>query len=166
MTAGKLRFIDRDLVAELHAKAVTSPRLRTHYNLHASHEEPIHRMCMAMEPGTYIRPHRHPDKWELLLIVCGEMLVLTFDAAGKLLTRTLLSAGGYTYGVESPAGTWHAVATLAPSTVVFECKPGPYVPTPERDFAPWAPPERHAHAAEFERWYKTAQPGDRPPAFP
>ncbi|HKT32972.1 MAG TPA: WbuC family cupin fold metalloprotein [Gammaproteobacteria bacterium] len=166
MTAGKLRFIDRDLVAELHAKAVTSPRLRTHYNLHASHEEPIHRMCMAMEPGTYIRPHRHPDKWELLLIVSGEMLVLTFDAAGKVLTRTLLSAGGYTYGVESPAGTWHAVATLAPSTVVFECKAGPYVPTPEQDFAPWAPPEGHAHAAEFERWYKTAQPGDRPPAFP
>lgn len=161
-----MQFIDRALVAQLHEKAIASPRLRTHHNLHATHTEPIHRMCMAMEPGTYIRPHRHPDKWELLLIVCGEMLVLTFDDTGKVLTRTLLSAGGQTYGVESPAGTWHAVATLAPSTVVFECKAGPYVPTAEKDFAPWAPPEAHAHAADFERWYKTAQPGDRPPAFP
>lgn len=165
MPASQIKFIDRRLVARLHDQARNSPRLRTHHNLHATLEEPIQRMCMAMEPGTYIRPHRHPDKWELLLIVSGEILVLTFDQAGTVLTRTLLSAGGYTYGVEHPAGTWHAVATLAASTVVFECKAGPYVPTPEIDFAAWAPPEGHARAAEFERWYKTAQPGDRPPAF-
>lgn len=161
-----MQCIDRTLVAQLHEQAVKSPRLRTHYNFHIYHDEPIQRMCMAMEPGTYIRPHRHPDKWELLLIVSGEMLVLTFNDAGRVLTRTLLSAGGYTYGIEHPPGTWHAVTTLAPSTVVFECKPGPYVPTREQDFAPWAPPEGHAHAAEFERWYKTAQPGDQTPAFP
>ncbi|MGA9852964.1 MAG: WbuC family cupin fold metalloprotein [Gammaproteobacteria bacterium] len=161
----KMKLIDRALVARLHENALDSPRLRTHHNLHASHEEPIHRMCMAMEPGTYVRPHRHPDKWELLLIVSGEMLVLSFDDAGTVLSRTLLSAGGYTYGLETPAGIWHAVVTLAPSTVVFECKAGPYVPTAEQDFAPWAPPESHPRAAEFERWYKTAQPGSKPPAF-
>jgi cupin fold WbuC family metalloprotein len=160
-----MKFIDRALVAQLHDQALGSPRLRTHHNLHATHAAPIQRMCMAMEPGTYIRPHRHPDKWELLLIVCGEMLVLTFDDVGSVQTRTLLSAGGYTYGVEHPAGTWHAVATLAPSTLVFECKAGPYLPTEEQDFAAWAPPEGHARAAEFERWYKTAQPGDQPPVF-
>ncbi|MGH8378676.1 MAG: WbuC family cupin fold metalloprotein [Gammaproteobacteria bacterium] len=160
-----MRFIDRALVAQLHEKALASPRLRTHHNLHPDHNDPIQRMCMAMEPGTYIRPHRHPDKWELLLIVSGEMLVLTFDDAGTVLTRTLLSAGGYTYGVENPAGTWHAVTTLAPSTVVFECKAGPYVPTAEKDFAQWAPSEGHTRAVEFERWYKTTQPGDKAPAF-
>lgn len=165
MEAGKLRVIDRGLLAELHAKALASPRLRTHYNLHATHADPIHRMCMAMEPGTYIRPHRHPDKWELLVIVSGEMLVLTFADTGKVLTRTRLSAGGDTYGVETAAGTWHAVATLMPSTVVLECKAGPYLPTPEQDFAPWAPPEGDARAANFERWYRSAQPGDQPPVF-
>ena len=165
MEAEGMKFIDRALVAQLHDQAAGSPRLRTHHNFHASHGEPIHRMCMAMEPGTYIRPHRHPDKWELLLIVSGEMLLLTFDDTGRVLTRTLLSAGGYTYGVEHPAGAWHAVATLAPSTVVFECKAGPYLPTPEQDFARWAPPEGHAQAREFERWYLSAQPGDTPPAL-
>ncbi|MGH8401761.1 MAG: WbuC family cupin fold metalloprotein, partial [Gammaproteobacteria bacterium] len=156
-----MKLIDRDLIAQLHDKAVAAPRLRTHHNLHASHEEDIQRMCMAMEPGTYIRPHRHPDKWELLLIVSGEMLVLTFDDTGKVLTRTLLSAGGFSYGMENPAGTWHAVATLAPATVVLEVKHGPYLPTAEQDFASWAPPEGHARAGEFERWYRNAQPGDK-----
>ncbi|HET7649166.1 MAG TPA: WbuC family cupin fold metalloprotein [Gammaproteobacteria bacterium] len=160
-----MKIIDRDLIAQLHDTALASPRLRTHHNLHASHEEPFHRMCMAMEPGTYIRPHRHPDKWELLMIVTGEMLVLTFDDAGKVLTRTLLSGGGFTYGLETDAGTWHAVVTLAPSTVVLEVKRGPYVPIPEQDFAAWAPPEGHPRTAEFERWYKTAQPGDVPPKY-
>lgn len=160
-----MKLIDRGLIAQLHDKAVAAPRLRTHHNLHTSHEEDIQRMCMAMEPDTYIRPHRHPDKWELLLIVSGEMLVLTFDEAGKVLTRTTLSAGGPTYGMESPACTWHAVATLAPSTVVLEVKHGPYLPTLEQDFAVWAPPEGHAKAGEFERWYRTAQPGNFPPAF-
>ncbi|MGH8280624.1 MAG: WbuC family cupin fold metalloprotein [Gammaproteobacteria bacterium] len=160
-----MKYIDRALIAQLHEKAQASPRLRTHYNLHLDHDDPIQRMCMAMEPGTYICPHRHPDKWELLLIVSGEMLVLTFDDVGTVLTRTLLSAGGYTYGVENPAGIWHAVVTLAPSTVVFECKAGPYRPVPEQDFASWAPSENHVRAAEFERWYKTAQPGDQAPAY-
>lgn len=162
----KLKFIDRTLVARLHADAVESPRRRTHYNLHATLDAPIHRMCMAMEPGTYVRPHRHPDKWELLVILTGDMLVLTFDEHGTVLTRTRLAASGATYGMETPAGTWHAVATLAPATVVLECKPGPYLRPPEQDFAHWAPPEGDARAPEFERWYRTAKVGARPPACP
>ncbi len=160
-----MKLINRDFIAGLHAVACAAPRLRTHYNLHASHEDDIQRVCMAMEPGTYVRPHRHPDKWELLLIISGEMLVLTFDDHGKVLTRTVLSAGGNTCGLENSARTWHAVATLAPSTVVLEVKAGPYVPTTEQDFAFWAPPEGHARAPELECWYRSARPGDQWPAL-
>ena len=160
-----MKLIDRILVADLHLKAVSAPRLRTHFNLHPSHEDPIQRMCMAMEPGTYIRPHRHPEQWELLLIVSGDMRVIYFDDAGRVLACTRLTAGGTTYGLETPAGTWHGIVTLAPGTVVFESKPGPYTPTQERDFVAWAPPEGHAKAPEFERWYKTAKPGDTPPSL-
>jgi cupin fold WbuC family metalloprotein len=160
-----MKLIDQSLVANLHAQALASPRLRFHHNLHASHDETIQRMCMAMEPGTYVRPHRHPDKWELLLIISGAMLVLSFDEAGKVLTRTRLAADGDVYGLENPAGAWHAVATLAPSTVVLEVKHGPYLPTTTQDFAPWAPPEGHARVNEFEHWYRSAQIGEQAPAL-
>jgi cupin fold WbuC family metalloprotein len=160
-----MKLIDRILVASLHAKAVTAPRLRTHHNLHPSHEDPIQRMCMAMEPRTYVRPHRHPDKWELLLIVSGDMLVLYFDDQGKVTAVTRLTAGGETLGLETPAGTWHGIVTLAPSTVVFECKKGPYVPTEEKDFVAWAPAEGHVRCAEFERWFKDASVGDQAPDY-
>lgn len=160
-----MKIIDQNLVASLHAKAKAAPRLRTHHNLHPTHEDPIQRMCMAMEPRTYVRPHRHPDKWELLLIVSGDMLVLYFDAAGKVQTVTRLTAGGAALGLETPANTWHGIVTLAPATVVFECKHGPYLPTAEQDFAPWAPPEGHVRAAEFEEWFRQAKVGDTPPAY-
>jgi cupin fold WbuC family metalloprotein len=160
-----MKLIDRILVADLHLKAASSPRLRTHHNLHPSHADPIQRMCMAMEPRTYVRPHRHPDKWELLLIVSGDMLVLYFDDAGKVTAVTRLKAGGETLGLETPANTWHGIVTLAPSTVVFEVKHGPYVPTEEKDFVAWAPAEGHARCAEFEEWFKTARVGDIAPDF-
>jgi cupin fold WbuC family metalloprotein len=160
-----MKLIDRILVASLHVKANASPRLRTHHNLHPTHEDPIQRMCMAMEPRTYVRPHRHPDKWELLLIVSGDMLVLYFDDHGKVTAVTRLKAGGETLGLETPANTWHGIVTLAPSTVVFECKKGPYVPTEEKDFVAWAPAEGHARCAEFEEWFKGARVGDTPPVF-
>lgn len=160
-----MKLIDQALVASLHAKAKVAPRLRTHHNLHPTHEDAIQRMCMAMEPGTYVRPHRHPDKWELLLIVSGDMLVLYFDDAGKVTTVTRLKAGGETLGLETPANTWHGIVTLAPATVVFECKHGPYVPTEEKDFVAWAPVEGHARCAEFERWFKGAKVGDIAPAY-
>ena len=156
-----MKLIDQNLVASLHAKAKAAPRLRTHHNFHPTHEDPIQRMAMAMEPGTYVRPHRHPDKWELLLIVSGDMGVLTFDDVGKVLTRTRLTAGGATLGLENPANTWHGIVTLAQATVVFECKMGPYVPTAEHDFVSWAPPEGHTRCGEFEAWFKERE-GGRP----
>lgn len=158
------KYIDRDLVARLHERALALPRRRTHHNLHSDHADAIQRLCLAIEPGSYVRPHRHPHKWELLLIVCGKLAVLTFSDEGTVLERTLLSSGGHCYGIENPAGTWHSVVSLAPSTMIFECKPGPYTPTPEQDFAAWAPPEGDRRAAEFERWYRTAEPGEVPPA--
>ncbi len=158
-----MKIIDKDLVAKLHGVAVAAPRLRTHHNLHPSHTDPIQRMCMAMEPRTYVRPHRHPDKWELLLIVSGDMRVLYFDDAGKVTTVTRLTAWGETLGLETPANTWHGIVTLAPATVVFECKHGPYVPTEEKDFVAWAPTEGHARCAEYEDWFKHARVGDVAP---
>jgi len=164
-TALPMKIIDQKLVDSLHAQAKAAPRLRTHHNFHPTHDDPIQRMCMAMEPRTYVRPHRHPDKWEFLLIVSGDMRVLYFDDAGKVTAVTRLAAAGPGFGLETPANTWHGIVTLAPATVVFECKHGPYLPTAEQDFVSWAPPEGHDRCAEFENWFKHAQVGDTPPAY-
>ena len=54
-------FLDAALLDELCARARSVPRLRAHHNLHDSPEAPAHRLLVAMEPGSYVRPHRHLD---------------------------------------------------------------------------------------------------------
>jgi cupin fold WbuC family metalloprotein len=61
-----------------------APRLRAHHNLHDSPEAPAHRMLVAMEPGSYVRPHRHldPNKAETIIVLRGRLGVLVFDDEG------------------------------------------------------------------------------------
>ena len=119
-----------------------------------------------MEPGTYVRPHVHPEpgRWELFLALTGAAVVATFDGTGRLLGRLVISAQGPEYGVEIPVGVWHTVASLQPATVLFELKPGPYVPLTDKDFASWAPPEADPACQHFERWFREGAIGSLPPA--
>lgn len=159
-----MKRIDRTLLATLSTQAAASPRLRAHHNLHPQLDDPVQRLCIAMEPGTYVRPHRHmqPETWEILLILSGAVALLIFDDGGKVLERVELAAGGEVTAVEIPADTWHAVASLKAGTVVFEVKRGPYAPISELNYAPWSPADG-IQAASLESWYHGAREGNTAP---
>lgn len=161
-----MKRIDRTLLATLSAQAAVSPRKRAHYNLHPQLGDPIQRLCIAMEPGTYVRPHRHmqPETWEILLILSGAVALLIFDDNGRVLERVELAAGGEVTAVEIPANTWHAVVSLQAGTVVFEVKQGPYAPINENNYAPWSP-AGGAQAESLEGWYRHARAGDAVPKY-
>jgi len=163
----RMKSIDAATLARLSREAAASTRRRKNLNLHASHDDVVQRMCNAFEPGTYVRPHRHTgrDPFELLVALTGAAAVLRFDENGRVLERTELRAGGPNHVVEFPANQWHTVVSLAPGTVLFEVKAGPYVPVADEDFATWAPREGEANCAAFEAWYRGAQPSDIPPRF-
>ena len=91
----------------------------------------MQRLAIAMEPGTYIRPHRHPQTWELLTKLRGRFVVLQFNDDGVVTQRTLL--GEETKVLEMPAFTWHAVLSVDAGGVVFEVKQGPYQALTEED---------------------------------
>ncbi|MDD5329608.1 MAG: WbuC family cupin fold metalloprotein [Sulfuricella sp.] len=159
-----MKRIDRQLLTSLSAQAAAAPRLRAHHNLHPELDDPVQRLCIAMEPGTYVRPHRHSDpaSWEILLVLSGAVVLLVFDEDGRVTERTELSACGEVGTVEIPAHTWHAVASTQPGTVVFEVKQGPYKPIAEANYAPWSPADGDA-ARALTAWYGTARPGDAAP---
>ena len=161
-----MKRIDQTLLTTLSTQAATSPRKRAHHNLHPQLDDPVQRLCIAMEPGTYVRPHRHmqPETWEILLILSGAVALLIFDDSGRVLERIELTAGGEVTVVEIPANTWHAVASLKAGTVVFEVKQGPYAPISEVNYAPWSPTEG-AQTEVLEGWYHRAQVGDSVPRY-
>lgn len=156
-----MRIIDEDLFIQLGGQASSSPRRRAHLSFHSSPEEDIHRLCIAAEPDTYVRPHRHGDgKWELFIPLKGAFSVLVFDDNGKVSSRHELEPGSKCCGIELEAGLLHAFVSGKSGSVAIEVKRGPFVPTPESDFASWAPREGDDLAAGFLDWMRNASPGD------
>ncbi|AOX99021.1 WbuC family cupin fold metalloprotein [Jeongeupia sp. USM3] len=145
------QFIDRQLLGELSAEAAQSPRLRKNRNFHASNDDACHRLLNALEPGTYIQPHRHlaVDKEETLIVLCGRIGVLLFDEQGGVTATRELVAGGETVGVNVAPGVFHSLVALAPGTVFFESKAGPYAALTEAERAAWAPAEGESGVAAF-----------------
>jgi cupin fold WbuC family metalloprotein len=128
--------------------AADTPRRRQHLNLHSDYADPCQRLFNAVEPGSYIRPHRHadPPKPEFFLAVCGRFVLLLFDDAGTVTRAVHLAPDGPYVAVDVPAGTWHTIVALEPGSVFFEAKPGPYVALSDKDFPSWAPAEQSAQS--------------------
>ena len=135
-----IKIIDGKLLDDTSDKARQSPRLRMNHNLHEL-EDRVQRMLNAIEPGSYIRPHRHldPDKTELFLILKGIGAVITFSDTGETKDIVIMGKRYGTMGVEIPPGVWHTVVSLESGTVFMEIKDGPYTASTDKDFAPWAP---------------------------
>ncbi len=158
-TGAILKQLTDTLLDALSEQARQSPRLRTNHNFHAELSDPVQRLAIAMEPATYVRPHRHATTWEILTPVRGRFIVLFFDDAGTVTNRTML--GEDCRVIEFPAGTWHAVLSLDRGGVIFEVKQGPYAPLTHAEFAPWGKAGEGAEGAEMNAWYARAQVGDR-----
>ncbi|AXF77869.1 WbuC family cupin fold metalloprotein [Erwinia tracheiphila] len=154
-----MKHISQSDLNSMSQQAGSVPRLRSHRTLHEELSDPVQRLAIAMEPDTYIRPHRHPQTWELLTPLKGRFVVLQFNDAGEVTDRTVL--GEEVVLQEMPAFTWHAVLSLDKGGVIFEVKHGPYQALTEEDCMHWAPPEDGAGTAEVIAWYARAQPGDR-----
>lgn len=156
-----MKQISTALLDQLGQQAQQSPRLRANHNLHPQLDDPIQRLAIAMQPDTYVRPHRHPHTWELLYPLRGRFVVLYFDDSGTVTDRTVLGEGAAV--VENPAGQWHAVLSLDSGGVIFEVKHGPYTAIAEQDYAPWSPAADTPAAAALNRWYASAAVGERYP---
>jgi cupin fold WbuC family metalloprotein len=146
-----MKKITTDFLDIYSQKAKESPRLRMNFNFHPTHEDPLHRMLNAMEPGTYIQPHKHenPDKFEVFLALRGRFVVITFDEKGTITDHTILDASKGKYGVEIPERTYHTLIPLEPGSVAYEVKEGPYALLTAKNFAPWAPAEGDPAVPEY-----------------
>ena len=120
--------IDKKILDELTATAKASPRLRMNYNFHLSLEDKCHRMLNAVEPGSDIPIHRHPDKDESFVVLRGKVRSTTYKDDGSVIESVVLSQEDGLYGVDIPKGVWHKLESLESGSVVFECKEGPFVP--------------------------------------
>lgn len=144
--------INKSLLDQTSLKAQQSPRRRTNHNFHHQSTDLLQRLLNAIEPGSYVRPHRHrtPAKDEVFLCLVGQGAVLTFDERGNVLEVFGLDPRQGLFGVDIPAGTFHSILALELGSVFYEVKLGPYEATNDKDFAAWAPTEQEPEAKAYQ----------------
>lgn len=117
--------IDKKLINELFDKAVASDRKRMNYDLRTSSNDGSQRMLNALLPGSIVPIHRHPHSNENVLLLCGKLVEVIYDAEGNETERIHLDPSVGNFGCVVPAGSWHTVEVLEPS-VIYEAKDGKY----------------------------------------
>ena len=122
--------VDRGFAAELQRGAMSNPRRRMRLCAHATVEDPLHEMVIALSAGTYIRPHKHVGKSESMtseeLGGVGEVLRLGSYGSGK------------TFFVRMATPRYHMLLVRSDVLVVHETTNGPFNPQ-DTVFAPWSP---------------------------
>ncbi|MEK6726994.1 MAG: WbuC family cupin fold metalloprotein [Deltaproteobacteria bacterium] len=148
--------IKREAINNLVQAARSSPRKRMNLNIHQSLDARVQRFFNAMEPDTYVRPHRHVQegRFEMFLCIKGKGAALTFDDAGKVIDSVIISPDGDSIGIEIPPHAWHTILSLSTGTVFFELKEGPYAAIDDKDFALWAPDPSDTGCGDYLRRIK------------
>ncbi|MEB3349121.1 MAG: WbuC family cupin fold metalloprotein [Cyanobacteriota bacterium] len=146
--------IDQDLFDAVAAEARQLPRLRRNHNLH-QHDDLVQRFLNVLQPGTYVRPHRHcrdhPGAgFECFVVLQGAVGLVLLDADGAVQRLERLEASGPVRGIQLAEGQYHTLVALSSDAVLFELKQGPYVPTADKDFLAGFPVEGSAEAQDQE----------------
>ena len=117
--------INKELLDNLFEQAKENPRLRQNLDLRTSSADTSQRMLNALLPGTVVPIHRHPMSTENVLLLCGKLVEVLYDADGNETERIFLDSSVGCYGCVVPQGVWHSVEVLEPS-VIYEAKDGKY----------------------------------------
>ncbi len=141
--------ITTELIESVIAMARTSPRLRMNYNFHPELSDPVQRLLNALEPWTYIRPHKHSLKEESFVLLCGTVLAVVFNDDGSIRDHAIMSKSSGILGVEFEENCFHMLTAIETGSVVYEIKEGPFIPHTEGTSAPWSPQEGTPEAKEF-----------------
>ncbi|OAJ32922.1 hypothetical protein A0O36_02888 [Piscirickettsiaceae bacterium NZ-RLO1] len=120
--------IDQDLLYTLSAQAAALPRKRTHLNFHTDSHAQCHRLLIAIEPHSYIRPHCHAnhEKDETLLVLKGHLGLIYFDNSGTV-TDTFILSPHETIGITIPHGQLHSVVALTSGTIFLKVRQAPII---------------------------------------
>jgi cupin fold WbuC family metalloprotein len=149
MSNSGYEVLTESLIQATVQKAKSSPRKRQNYNFHQASDS-VQRMLNALEPDSYVRPHRHlnPPKVEHFVVLQGSLAVLIFNDQGRI-TDTLILDCRKSFGIDIKPGVWHSIVGLVSGTVIFETKDGPYIQATDKDFALWAPEENTPESRQF-----------------
>ena len=137
---------------QLAMKSMQNDRGRLNINLHDDLEDPFQRMVVAIQPDSYVIPHRHsnPAKPECFVGLKGSIGLIIFDESGEIVRAIRLGPNEENQVCDLAAGTYHTAIALEPNSVFLEAKPGPYSPISTEDVPAWAPASNSATVRKYQ----------------
>lgn len=143
VTLDSIAKVTKDDIQWLKAKAAANVRERVRLCAHRNVEDAVHEMLIVHTKGTYIRPHKHPNKSESFHIIEGDLDIVVFDDAGDLLD--VIEMGEYSSGSRFywrlSESHFHTVIPRSDFVVFHETTSGPFERATSNVAAPWSPGE-------------------------
>lgn len=152
LAEGPISTIGNEDIEVLRQAVRKTPKRRVRINAHPESTDQLHEMVIAIEPGSYIRPHKHPGKSESFHIIEGQVDIVVFGEDGSIERIVSLAASGgrhpFYYRMSAPH--FHTLIIRSELLVVHEITNGPFLPT-GTVYAAFAPEEADvAKAAAFQ----------------
>ena len=126
-------LLSTDILDNLTLEARASELLRKNLDLRTTSADQSQRMLNALEPGTRVPIHRHPDTSETVVVLRGSVKEIFFDEQGNQTESFTLRADAEPKAMSIPAGIWHTAQSLQPGTIILEAKDGPFRPRKHED---------------------------------
>ena len=124
-----MRKITQSDIELLFEQASNSPRKRAHLNLHASFDDKVQRLYIALLKGSYVEPHYHAlaNQWEMFIVQSGVLKVTLHHKDGSVISACLVGDEQDTRAIEFKPGDAHSVECLSEQALMLEIKEGPYI---------------------------------------
>jgi cupin fold WbuC family metalloprotein len=134
-----LEIADIDHLIEL---ASQNKRKRIRYCSHKNPSEKVHEMFIVHPNGAYVRPHKHINKIESMLVLRGEVDYVVFNDDGsifKVIPMGDLKSGKVFYN-SLREQVFHTLLIRTEWLVFVEITKGPFSKK-DTEFASWSPNE-------------------------
>ncbi len=122
-------------------RAVSSLTGRARICIHKNDHEELHEMLIALNRGSYVRPHKHSGKSESFHVVEGAAYVIIFEDDGQIKEAFKMApydAGKNVFYYQLSSDFYHTVIPITSCFVIHEVTRGPFDPA-ATIYAPWSP---------------------------
>lgn len=149
--SGDLFQLSEEVIEHGLRESQKSDRKRIILPIHREQNAEVQRMINFLQPGTYIRPHKHPleHATESLVLIRGGIRFYTFTEDGTVITKNEIHSKPLPGVIDIEPEVWHSFIVLKKDTILFECKKGPYNAETDKVFAEWSPEEG---SDDVEEW--------------
>jgi cupin fold WbuC family metalloprotein len=148
LAEGPIAAIGQAELNTLKTAVKASAKRRARINAHADGEDALHEMIIAIDPTSYIRPHKHPGKSEAFHIVEGEVDIVVFTDDGEIDRIVSLGppGGRRAFYYRMSNAFFHTLIIRSDLLIVHEITNGPFRPS-ATVFAEFAPDDREVEQA-------------------